>query len=126
MKGSLQQHLEQLDKQHARNVYMLKGDIDMRACCKSLREHIKRLLPDVSHHVVWLRVEGGVLMLVGGPYIITRLLCDFVCDYNGGVIANSKKLYSGTGRKTVRQLVQDVLAAGYVPAGKRSFGASRP
>jgi hypothetical protein len=70
-------------------------------------------------------MESGVLLLVAGPYIISRLLSDFVHEYNCGVIADSKLLYSGTGKKTIRQLVTEVLEPGRLPDGQRSFGASR-
>lgn len=118
MKASLQEHLSRLDVHQTRNAYMLHGDVDPRACCKSLRERLKRLLPTVDHHAVWLRVGGGVLLLVAGPHIITRVLSD--------VFVESKHLYSGSGRKVIRELVQDALAAGYEPVGQRSYGASRP
>lgn len=117
MKASLEKHLSKLDEYQARNAYMLCGDVDPRACCKSLRERLKRLLPTIDHHSVWLRVEGGVLLLVAGPHIITRVLSD--------VFVGSEHLYSGSGRKIIRELVQDALAAEYVPVGKRSYGASR-
>jgi hypothetical protein len=124
MNTSLKEHLSKLDKHQTRNAYMLHGDIDMRACCKSLRERLKRLLPTVDHHVVWLRVEGGVLLFVAGPYIIARVLSDFCQSYAGFTEYN--KLYDGQGRKVIRELVQDALAAGYETVGQRSFGASRP
>lgn len=125
MNISLEKHLSKLDSHQTRNAYMLHGDINMRACCKSLRERLKRLLPIVDHHVVWLRVEGGVLLLVAGPYIISRLLSDFAHEYNCGVIADSKLLYSGTGKRIIRQLVKEVLDSGCLTNGQRSFGASR-
>ncbi|MDD2098828.1 hypothetical protein [Pseudomonas putida] len=117
MKVSLEKHLSRLDEYQARNAYMLCGDVDPRACCKSLRERLKRLLPAVDHHAVWVRVEGGVLLLVAGPHIIARVLSD--------VFVESKHLYSGSGRKIIRELVRDALAAGYVPIGQRSYGASK-
>ena len=122
MKDSLEAHLSKLNEFQTRNAYMLHGDIDMRACCKSLRERLKRLLPTVGHHVVWLRVEGGVLLFVAGPYIITRVLSDFCQSYAGFTEFN--KLYDGQGRKVIRVLVQQALDTGYVQSG-RSFGASR-
>jgi hypothetical protein len=42
MKVSLEKHLSRLDEYQARNAYMLCGDVDPRACCKSLRERLKR------------------------------------------------------------------------------------
>ncbi|CAI8715294.1 GGDEF_2 domain-containing protein [Pseudomonas serbica] len=117
MKGSLDNHLSKLYVYPSRSAYMLSSDIDMRACCKSMRERLKRLLPTVDHHTVWVRVEGGVLLIVAGPHIITRVLLD--------MFAGSKHLYSGSGRKIIRELVQDALATGYVPVGQRSYGASR-
>lgn len=123
MKASLEEHLSKLDAHQIRNAYMLHGDIDMRACCKSLRERLKRLLPTVDHHVVWLRVESGVLLFVAGPYIIARVLSDFCQSYAG--FSEFNKLYDGQGRKVIRELVLDALAAGYDPVGRRRFGASR-
>lgn len=118
MKSSLEKHLSKLDEYQARNTYLLHGpDVDPRACCKSLRERLKRLLPAVDHHTVWVRVEGGVLILVAGPHIITRILDD--------VFVDSEHLYSGSGRKVIREFVRGVLAAGYVSDGQRSYGASR-
>ncbi|WP_454865575.1 hypothetical protein [Pseudomonas umsongensis] len=118
MKSSLEKHLSKLDEYQTRNAYMLHGpDVDPRACCKRLRERLKRLLPTVDHHAVWVRVEGGVLVLVAGPHIITRVLFD--------VFGESEHLYSGSGRKIIRELVRSALVAGYVPVGQRSYGASR-
>lgn len=116
MRGSLEKHLSKLDEYQTRNAYMLCGEVDPRACCKGLRERLRRLLPSVDHHSVWIRVEGGVLLLVAGPHIITRVLSD--------VFEGSQHLYSGSGRKIIRELVRDTMAVEYVPVG-RSFGASR-
>lgn len=124
MSTSLQEHLSKLNGHKTRNAYMLHGsDIDPRACCKSLRERLKRLLPTVDHHVVWLRVEGGVLLFVAGPYIVVRVLSDFCQSYGG--FTEFTKLYDGSGRKVIRELVQQALEACYVSSGNRNFGASR-
>lgn len=117
MKSSLEKYLSKLDEYPTRSAYMLHGNVDPRACCKSLRERLKRLLPNVTHYVVWLRVEGGVLLLVAGPLIVARVLSDYFVE--------AEHLYSGAGRRVVRELVQRLFDDEYCVNGHRNYGASR-
>ncbi|CAI8959157.1 putative GGDEF_2 domain-containing protein [Pseudomonas sp. IT-P218] len=118
MKGSLDNHLSKLYVYPSRNAFVLSGETDMRACCKSMRERLRRLLPTVEYHAVWLRIDNGVLLFVAGPSILERIL--------SSMFQESEHLYSGTGRQVIRDFVHLALETQYVPVvGLRRYGASR-
>lgn len=117
MKESLEGHLSRLYEYPSRNAYVLSGETDMRACCKSMRGRLKRLLPSVNYHVVWIRIENGVLLFVAGPSVLERIL--------SSKFDESEHLYSGTGRQVIRDFVHLALETQYVPVGQRRYGASR-
>jgi hypothetical protein len=117
MRKPLENHLSKLYEYPSRNAYVLSSDTDMRACCKSMRERLQRLLPSVDYHAVWLRKEDGVLLVVAGPSGLSRILAD--------MFKESERLYSGTGRQVIREFVGEALATRCVSVGKRRFGASR-
>jgi hypothetical protein len=103
------------------SAYILAADaIDVRLLCKSFRRKCRVFTGSTDYSLVWVRVDGGILLMVGGAPVYSSLLQNFL---SAGSFAESQ-LYKGPSRELFEKRVE-VALRGYVKIGGRSYGGSR-
>ncbi|WP_143514993.1 MULTISPECIES: hypothetical protein [unclassified Pseudomonas] len=101
--------------------FILKADaIDIRLLCKSYRHKCRAFTGGTDYKLVWVRVNDGLLLMVGGAPVFSALLQSFL---NAGSFAESQ-LYLGPNRGLFEKRV-GVALRGYSKISGRSYGGSR-
>ena len=101
--------------------FILKaGAIDVRLLCKSFRRKCRLFTGSTDYKLVWVRVNEGLLLMVGGAPVFSALLQSFLSAGRFG----DRQLYKGPNRGLFEKKV-NVALRGYVKTGGRSYGGSR-
>jgi len=101
--------------------YILAADsIDIRLLSKSFRRKCRLFTGGTEYRLVWMRVHGGLLLMVSGAPVISSLLRSLLCSGSCG----ESQLYKGPSREMFEKRV-GVALRGYVQTVGRSYGGTR-